>query len=287
MSRGALALFGLVALAGVTGASVWAASRRPPVLPSPSLRDEEQRRGGVHPLHRDRLEGTALRLASTVEGARYSWGGGRTDRGWPAGWAGVHGGVGWDCGGLTLAGAALLLRYRWDAPDRSAASIAGICRKVELGSQMPGDVAVYRNRHITLVLTWPDDSGHSRVLSASGGGSKTNGDDPRARVRIQYRGDYRSDFVSYMRLPATQVSTEQAVACMAVHRILAGDPVPQDSRMSLEAIGAELADRYSGIDAVSRWLESSGVLRSARVSGLGVKGHESGTHHPLCMRGMT
>jgi len=278
MSRSVLALLGLVTLAGVAGGTVWAATRRPPVLPPPSRPGrKEARGGGVHPLHRDRLERTALLLADSVEGALYSWGGGRADKGWPQGWAGVHGGVGWDCGGLTLAAAALFLRRRWDAPDLSAAGIAGICREVDLGKQQPGDVAVYRNRHITFVLTWPDAAGHSKVLSASGGGRNTNGDDPRARVRVQDRGDYRSDFVTYMRLPPVEVSTEQAVTCMAVHRLLAGEAVPEDSRLPSEALGRELAHRYAGLEAVSRWLETSGALRSGPVSGQGLVWNGNGT----------
>ncbi len=204
MSRvaAALAVLGLAGAGGV----VWAMSRQPPppVLP---VRDDRllQPSGGSHPLDPRALEATARRLAQSVLGFRYSYGGGRTDRGWPQGWAGVHGGKGWDCSGLTLAWSALLLRYRWDAPDRGARDIDQLCTPVETGHQKVGDVAVYKNRHVTAVVTGPDAStGHSAVLSASGGGAQTNGDDPSAIVRLMPRGDYRRDFLRYARLPRSR-----------------------------------------------------------------------------------
>ena len=244
MSRAAVAAVGILALAGVGGAAWYLSRPEPPVLlPEPTVRDRERLSGGVHPLHTDRIEKTALALADTVEGQPYSWGGGRTDMGWPQGWPGVGGGTGWDCGGVSLAYSALMLRYRWGDPDRTARGIADICAPVELGKQRPGDLAAYRGRHITSVLTFPDRQGQSRVLSASGGGQSTNGDDPRAYVRVHDRADYRSDFLGFMRLPAVAVSDTQAVTCMAVHRLIAGDPVPNDPRLPTEQLAAELATR--------------------------------------------
>ena len=279
MSRAVLLGVGLLAVAGLGGAVAWSMRRPEPVLPArETLRVEEKRSKGLHPLHPKRIEGTALRLADTVVGARYSWGGGRTDRGWPQGAPGVHGGVGWDCGGVSLAFAAAMLRYRWDGRDLTARGIADICTPVPLGKQKPGDLAAYRNRHVTAVLTHAGPDGHSRVLSASGGGSSTNGNDPNATVRIHDRGDYRSDFLTYMRLPAVNVDERQAVTCMALHRILAGEPVPDDSRLDAAELAALLRERFGGVPQVSTWLEPA--LRAPRVSGMRADGDASATQRP-------
>lgn len=209
---------------------------------------------GLHPLDPRSLESTCLRLAQSVVGRPYSYGGGSPRSPWPQGEPGLHGGVGWDCSGLQLGFSTLLLRYRWDGRDRTARGVAEICSPVALGAQRPGDVATYKGRHITAVLTHPDASGHSRVLSASGGSSTTNGDDPQARVRIWDRGDYRRDFLTYMRLPPVQVSDRQAVTCMAVHHLLAGSAPPNDPRLSRAELRDELAERYGALPEVRRWL---------------------------------
>ena len=213
--------------------------------------------GQQHPLHPALLEETALRLAETAVGQRYSWGGGGADSPWPQGAPGVHGGVGWDCSGLALSFSGLLLRYRWDGRDLTARGIADICAPINPGHQKPGDLAVYRNRHITAVLTHPGPGGRSRVLSASGGGQDTNGNDPNAVVRIHDRADYRGDFLTYARLPAVHVSDRQAVTAMAVHRLLRGDIPPVDSRLPASALRAELQARYAQLPVVAAWLRGS------------------------------
>lgn len=275
MSR-ALAVVAGVGVVGVgLSGLAWAASRVPPtpVLPvRPTLREEERHTGGLHLLHRDRIEQTAGRLARSVLGQPYSWGGGRHDRGWPQGWPGVHGGKGWDCGGLSLAWSALLLRYPWEGPDRGARDIDQLCTPVPLGQQRVGDLAAYRGRHVTAVVSAPDPStGHSVVLSASGGTSRTNGDDPTATVKLQASGDYRGDFLRYLRLPPVDVSDAQAVTCMAVHRLLAGEALPNDPRLPRPQLRAELARRYAGLPAVADWLaRTPAPQRSASVSGVGL-----------------
>ncbi len=211
---------------------------------------------GRHPLDPRSLESTCLRLAHTVVGRGYSYGGGTPRSPWPVGEPGVHGGVGWDCSGLSLAFSACLLRYPWEGRDLTAQGLGALCAPVALGAQKPGDLAIYRGQHVTVVLTGPQPGAgvHSRVLSASGGGRSTNGDDPAARVRIFDRADYRADWLTYMRLPPVEVGETQAVTCMALHTLLAGGVPGPDPRLPLPALRRELAARFGTVPAVQRWL---------------------------------
>ena len=256
MSR--LALFGVFGVAALAGAGVTALylsrTGRPrlpgaagPALPGPVP--------GAHPLAPGAaIAASTRRLAATVAGAAYSYGGGTPGSAWPQGSAGLRGGKGWDCSGLILAWSAALLRYRWDGADLTSSQIANLCTPVELGRQLPGDLAAYRNRHVTAVVGLAGARGHSAVLSASGGGQSTNGDDPRAFVRLHDAADYRADFLTYMRLPPVEVSADQAVTVMALRHLLAGQPPRGDSRLSEDQLRVELGRRYGAVPAVARWL---------------------------------
>ena len=88
-----------------------------------------------------------------------------------------------------------------DWPDMNTLAIANACDKVETGNQQPGDFAYYPG-HVMFVAGYPNPSedNHSPVVGMSGGGRETNGDDPNACVKLFARGDYRTDFVCYMRV---------------------------------------------------------------------------------------
>ncbi len=169
--------------------------------------------------------------------------------------------------GQGLGLSALLLRYRWEDRDRGARELDELCSPVALGSQQVGDLAVYKGRHVTAVVSKPNPAtGHSVVISASGGTSQTNGNDPNATVRLQTEGNYRSDFLRYVRLPPVNVSDAQAVTCMAVHRLLAGEAIPEDPRFPLPQLRDELQRRYAGLPVVADWLAKTSD-RDATVSG--------------------
>lgn len=258
---------GALAAGALVGALAW--SRRGPaslsgrvtkgpatVVPQATPRSSLPGAPGLHPLDPRALESTCLRLASTLVDQPYSYGGGTPSSPLPGGSPGLHGGRGWDCSGLSLAFSACLLRYSWRGPDLTARGLADLCTPVATGRQQPGDLAVYRANHVTAVLTPPQAAlgHHSRVLSASGGGPSTNGDDVRARVRVFDRADYRSDFLTYMRLPPVEVSTEQAVACMALHTLLAGGVPAEDPRLPLAQLRAVLTRQFGAVPAVAAWL---------------------------------
>ncbi len=53
---------------------------------------------------------------------------------------------------------------------------------------------------------------------------------------------------------------------MAVHRLLAGQPVPEDPRLTMAELREELAHRYAGLDVVRTWLSAVSGERFACVS---------------------
>jgi hypothetical protein len=85
----------------------------------------------------------------------------------------------------------------------TSGTLAAACDPVPFGKQRPGDVAIYPG-HVMMVLSDPDAKGDSRVIGASGGGSKTRGDDPNARVKTFDSAKYRKDFVCFGRLKAAE-----------------------------------------------------------------------------------
>lgn len=85
----------------------------------------------------------------------------------------------------------------------TSGSLAAACDPVTWGQQIPGDV-VYYPGHVMSVLTHPDGGGDSQVIGASGGNSKTHGDNPNAKVKVFASMKYRKDFVCVMRLKASE-----------------------------------------------------------------------------------
>jgi len=111
-----------------------------------------------------------------------------------------------DCSGYAQMVLVKLGKLKSTATDRSSSQLAADSDPVEVGQQQVGDLAYYPG-HVAVVASAPGPSGHSKVLSASGGGRSTLGNDPNARVKLfssaLYRGTYplNSDgFVTYMRL---------------------------------------------------------------------------------------
>lgn len=102
-----------------------------------------------------------------------------------------------DCSGM--AQEALVVAGELDAeqPDRNAYNLAMVCDPIPRGQERPFDLAFYGSHgkitHVMVVV------GPGAVFGASGGGSRTHGDDPRAAVWL-YRMDYRSDLVCIGRL---------------------------------------------------------------------------------------
>ena len=192
------------------------------------------------------------RLATTVLGQPYSWGGGSPGASWPAGGPGLGGGRGWDCSGLALATLAALGLWPWDGPDLTSAPMAQQAEAVPVGQQRPGDLAYYP-RHVVVVLTRPGPDGHSAVVSASGGGPTTNGDDPKARVQVHETARYRPDFVTFMRL-TRPVGREQLDTVMALHQLLAGEAVQALDPARDAARRQRLARHYSALPPVARFL---------------------------------
>lgn len=132
-------------------------------------------------------------------GVPYSWGGGLPRHGktaWPDGPRGIAGGVGWDCSGFAQAVLVRLGLLPENAPDRTAAGLYDISAPVMPGAAKVGDLAFYgavRISHVMVVL------GPGVVIGAAGGGQQTNGDDPRAYVKLE-RLRYRSDFAGVRRM---------------------------------------------------------------------------------------
>jgi cell wall-associated NlpC family hydrolase len=149
------------------------------------------------------VEDPRARRVLHAVGVPYSWGAGALSEGltyWPRGPKGLHGGLGWDCGGLIQACWLVTGQIAPDAwPDKSAHDIANACEAVKLEEVQVGDVYLYgsngRISHITYAL------GGGMCLGANGGGSTTNGDDPKACVQIR-PWCYRSDLVTAGRLAA-------------------------------------------------------------------------------------
>jgi hypothetical protein len=112
------------------------------------------------------------------------------------------GSLGVDCSGYVLMCLVRLGIISEKTNDMNTATIANECDPVEIGSQIPGDIAYYPG-HVMLVCNYPGANGHSAVVGASGGGRTTIGNDPNARVKVFTTAKYRDDFVCYMRFKPT------------------------------------------------------------------------------------
>jgi cell wall-associated NlpC family hydrolase len=136
-------------------------------------------------------------LVQSCLGWPYYYGKGGPSTPWEKGPEGV------DCSGLVQM---CLVKYGLLSPtsvDRGATDLANVADPVPVGSQKPGDFAVYPG-HVTFVVGYPDpnEGGHSAVISASGGTSTTKGNDPNACVKLWDTADYRktSAFITYARI---------------------------------------------------------------------------------------
>lgn len=136
-------------------------------------------------------------LVQSCLGWPYYYGRGSPSTPWEQGAQGV------DCSGLVQM---CLVRYGLLSPksvDRGATDLANVADPVPVGSQKPGDFAVYPG-HVTFVVGWPDPDleGHSPVISASGGTSATKGNDPNAYVKLFDTANYRrtDGFITYARI---------------------------------------------------------------------------------------
>lgn len=148
-------------------------------------------------LRLDILDPKVLDLLRAV-GVPYSWGAGRpTVANWPEGVTGLNGGIGYDCSGFAQAALVRLGLLVEGSKDRSAAALFEGAKQLVDEEAKLGDLAFYGVRsvsHVTVCL------GGGLCIGANGGGSKTNGDDPTAFVRVE-RIRYRTDFRGVRRLP--------------------------------------------------------------------------------------
>lgn len=127
-------------------------------------------------------------------GAPYWYGQGTPSTPWADIWKGV------DCSGSVLMASVRvgIIPATW--PDMSAAAIADACDPIPVGSQMPGDIAIYPG-HVMFVYSYPraEQGGHSAVWGARGGDSHTHGDNPNAYVGVYSSAKYNPSFVTYGR----------------------------------------------------------------------------------------
>lgn len=141
------------------------------------------------------IESSIRAKLSDAIGWPYFFGKGSPSTPWEDGPEGV------DCSGFVQMALVRLGKLASTASDRGAATLADDSDPIAVGSQRAGDLAYYPG-HVVLVVGSPGADGHSPVMSASGGTSTTFGDDPNARVKVFSTAEYRSDFVTYMRLRA-------------------------------------------------------------------------------------
>lgn len=117
-----------------------------------------------------------------------------------------------DCGGAVQVCSVANGDLLPSAPDRGTKGIGDDTIEIPIGSQRPGDFALYRRRHAMYVVSYPrpDLGGHSHVFGASGGDSVTQGVDPSApgykataAVKLFRSARYRDDFLCYARWKPT------------------------------------------------------------------------------------
>jgi cell wall-associated NlpC family hydrolase len=127
-------------------------------------------------------------------GVPYWWGKGTPATLWPS--------DAYDCSGFAQGALVFLGQLRKSEPDRGAHDLANASDQVDEADVRLGDMAFYGGRdrsgaqhisHVMLCL------GGEWVIGASGGGSKTLGNDPKAYVQLR-RDGYRDDLVCFGRL---------------------------------------------------------------------------------------
>ena len=127
------------------------------------------------------------RAFAESRGVPYSWAGGHNDWTWPRGGPGKMGGVGWDCSGWVMG------VIKTFAPDSKLSRV--------MGSRMPSGTEIWKHfgsprnssgSKIGDIAFWGNSGGlqhvgfllpAGRAVSAFGGGSKTNANDPNACVK--------------------------------------------------------------------------------------------------------
>lgn len=136
-------------------------------------------------------------LVSESLGWPYYWNRGGPSTPWANGPQGV------DCSGYAQMVLVQLGVLDANATDRAATALANASDEVPVGSQQPGDLALYNEAtHVMVVAGPPGQDGHSPVAGASGGGPDDKGDNPDARVKLYANGYsyWPSGFMCYMRL---------------------------------------------------------------------------------------
>lgn len=133
----------------------------------------------------------------------YTWGGAAGVTTWAAAKAIAAKGLGVvDCS-LFVSLALVVMGIRKTFRRYTSGGLAAASDPIAWGKQVPGDI-VYYPGHVMMVLSHPDANGDSQVIGASGGGSKTHGDNPNAKVKVFASMKYRKDFVCVMRLKASE-----------------------------------------------------------------------------------
>jgi hypothetical protein len=202
----------------------------------------------------ERVERTLEALVQPALGVRYVWSGGGANARYPEGGLGhilQPRQRGWDCSGFTLGLLALLgaLPWEWSTP-RTSTGLRELCEPLAPGQQRPGDLAFYPG-HVAVIATFPEQDGDSVIVEAGGGRSSTNGDDPRAVVRLRPGlREGRTDLVGLGRMHPIGVSALQAATVQAVHA-LANGAAP--GALPVEVID-QLHGRYRGMPAVAAHL---------------------------------
>ena len=171
----------------------------PPGLPmgtaepttQPATPDQEPKE---MPNIRQELENKVRTLLAPALGWTYWWGRGNPATAWRNGPNGV------DCSGFALMALVRLGLISPTTPDMASDTMRMQSTPIPTGQQRPGDLAFW-NRHVEVVTGWPDASGHSRTIGASGGDSATFGNKPGAEVKYS-RGGPRAGktFLGYGRL---------------------------------------------------------------------------------------
>lgn len=142
-----------------------------------------------------------------LEGIAYSYGAGGPSTPWGEAAKGIKGGAGLDCSGAAQMMMVGIGKLEPTDPDRSSSALAAMSTEIPWGSQKWGDLAFYGSSRskVSHVMVCNENArkadGDCEVIGASGGTSKTNGDDPNARVKRFGSAKYRKDFLFFGRLP--------------------------------------------------------------------------------------
>lgn len=138
-----------------------------------------------------------LRICQLLKawGIPYSFGGGKPSdyKGtWPPPLVkGIKGGLGYDCSGFVQVALVYLGMLANKATDRASANLFDNSIPVKDSEARLGDMVFYGAKSIQHVMLYLNDG---ICFGATGGGSETNGNNPKAFVQLQpikYRSDFR------------------------------------------------------------------------------------------------